>query len=110
MIFTDPKGSWHRLYDITKIRRELAYRDLVSPVEAISTTVRWYAERRLALASQIEKQLGDPFDYVAEEQLVSDWRHAIQPLLARYAQDRVRHAHPYAHPKTPGLAQDHRGR
>jgi nucleoside-diphosphate-sugar epimerase len=110
MIFTDPQGSWHRLYDISSIRRELGYRDLVSPVEAVSTTVRWYAERRSALASEIEKQLGDPFDYVTEDQLVSDWRHTIQPLLARYGQDRVSHAHPYAHPKTPGLAQDHRGR
>jgi nucleoside-diphosphate-sugar epimerase len=110
MIFTDPQGSWHRLYDISKIRRELGYRDVVSPVEAVSMTVRWYAERRLALASEIEEKLGDPFDYVTEDQLVSDWRQAIQPLLARYGQERVSQAHPYAHPKAPGLAQDHLGR
>ncbi len=89
---------------------ELGYRDVVSPVEAVSTTVRWYAVRRDALASRLEKQLGAPFDYVTEERLVSDWHQAIQPLLERYGQNSVDRAHPYAHPKTPGLSQDHRGR
>jgi nucleoside-diphosphate-sugar epimerase len=110
MIFTDPQGSWHRLYDVNKIKRELGYKDVVPPVDAVTATVQWYAERRNELAGDIEKRLDDPFDYPAEDRLVSEWRQSIEPLLARYGRDHVQHAHPYAHPQAPGLAQDHRGR
>jgi hypothetical protein len=110
MIFTHPQGSWHRLYDVNKIKRELGYKDVVPPVEAVTATVQWYAYRRDVLAADIEKRLGDPFDYPAEDRFVAEWRQSIEPLLARYGRDHVQHAHPYAHPQAPGLAQDHRGR
>jgi hypothetical protein len=110
MIFTDPQGSWHRLYDVNKIKRELGYKDVVPPIEAVTATVQWYAKRRDVLGADIEKRLDDPFDYPTEDRLVSEWRQSIQSLLARYGRDHVQHAHPYAHPQAPGLAQDHYGR
>lgn len=110
MMYTDPQGSWHRLYDINKIKRELGYRDVLPAVEAVTKTVQWYAERRDLLASEIEKRLDDTFDYAAEDRLVSEWHKSIELLLTRYGREHVQHAHPYAHPQAPGLVQDHRGR
>ncbi|UVO35728.1 hypothetical protein KUL72_30820 [Bradyrhizobium arachidis] len=39
-IFTDAQGSWHRLYDVNKIKRELGYDDVVPAVEAVTATVQ----------------------------------------------------------------------
>jgi nucleoside-diphosphate-sugar epimerase len=104
------RDSWHRLYDIDKLKRELGYRDVVPAVQAMAATARWYAERRELLASEIEKKLGDPFDYAAEDRLAADWRQISQSLLARHGREYAELPHPYPHPKKPGLAQDERGR
>ncbi|SPP98121.1 NAD-dependent epimerase/dehydratase family protein [Bradyrhizobium vignae] len=103
-------ASWHRLYNTDKLKRELGYRDLVPAVEAMTNSVQWYAERRAALAAAIEKELGDPYDYAAEDRLVAEWRQGSQALLARHKREYVERPHPYPHPRTPGLPQDHRGR
>jgi hypothetical protein len=104
------RDSWHRLYDIDKLKRELGYRDVVPAVQAMAATVRWYAERRELLAAGIEKTLGDPFDYAAEDRLVADWRQISRSLFARHGREYAELPHPYPHPKKPGLAQDERGR
>jgi dTDP-D-glucose 4,6-dehydratase len=104
------EAAWHRMVDISKIRSELGYRDVISAPDAMAETVRWYAERRSQLAKEIEQRLDDPFDYAAEDRLLADWRRCQRVLLARhYRADPVR-PHAYAHPKAPSLGLDHRGR
>ncbi|WP_456794038.1 hypothetical protein [Bradyrhizobium sp. USDA 4506] len=110
MMINDPQGSWHRLYDTHKIKRELGYRDVIPAVEAMATTANWYAKRRDVLAADFERRLGDSFDYVTEDRLAAEWSQCSQSLLARYEREYTERPHPYPHPNTPGLAQDHRGR
>ena len=110
MIYTDPRGSFHRLYDTGAVKRDLGYRDVVPAVDAVGATVRWYVDRRDTLAAKIESRLGDPFDYDAEDRLVADWRQACAQLLATHAREHVDQSHPYAHPQAPGQTQDHLGR
>jgi nucleoside-diphosphate-sugar epimerase len=110
MIYTDPQGSWHRLYDIFKLKTELGYRDVVGAVDAVARTVKWYVERRDELAADIEARLKDPFDYALEDDLAADWRQMYCVLLERYGLKHTQQAHPYAHPKSPGQKRDHLGR
>lgn len=104
------EASWHRMVDISKLRSELGYRDVVPAVEAMTRTVHWYAERRGQLAAEIEQRLGDPFDYAAEDCLLVDWRRCQRVLLAKHHRAEPFRAHAYAHPKAAGLGLDHRGR
>jgi hypothetical protein len=110
MIYTDPQGSWHQLYDTEKLRRELSYRDVVPAVAAMTATVRWYVDHRDKLAAGIEERLGDPFDYPAEDRLAAEWHQLSHALMARHGREDIRRPHPYPHPKQPSLGQDHRGR
>ena len=91
----------HRLRDITKIKTELGYEDVVPVPEAVRRTVQWYLENRPEPGGEVERQLADPFDYAAED------------LYIKYAKEyasRIRaipfagyqYQHPYAHPKVPG--------
>ena len=72
----------HRLYDLTKIRSRLGYRDLVAPAEAVARTARWLAAHPPPPASGIEVEavLQDPFDYAAEDQLIERWQHCLAGL------------------------------
>ncbi|RYE42723.1 MAG: NAD-dependent epimerase/dehydratase family protein [Hyphomicrobiales bacterium] len=104
------EAYWHRLVDISKIRRELNYSDLVPAVEAIRETVFWYARRRDILEVELGKRLNDPFDYVAEDRLVAEWRRLQQSLPNVQDGAYVAPGHPYPHPVESGLTRDHRGR
>lgn len=109
-MFNPDEAGWHRLLDTTRIRAELGYRDQVSPLEAMTETVRWYAERRAQLAPAIEERLGDPFDYDAEDRLVRDWQRCMGELTAHHSRPVMPRPHPYPHPKVAGLGRDHRSR
>jgi nucleoside-diphosphate-sugar epimerase len=104
-----PRGRIdHRLFDLTKLRTELGYRDVTPPREAIALTVRWLLANPPEPGGQVEQALADPFDYAAEDRLARIIRSATAEMTAA-APPPTERAHPYAHPKAPG-APDHRGR
>lgn len=94
------RGSHHVVLDITNLQRDLGYTDVVPAEEAVARTVKWYLEHRPEPGGEVERQLRDPFDYAAEDQLIQ---------INKEAADRVRevpfagfkYVHPYAHPKRP---------
>ncbi len=62
----------HRVLDVSRVRTELGYHDVVPAREAVARTARWLAEHPLA-GSVEEHTLTDPFDYEAEDRLVDAW-------------------------------------
>jgi hypothetical protein len=88
------------LLDIGKIMRELGYRDLVDYQEAMRRTVQWYLEHRPQPDGEEERQLGDPFDYTAEDAFLTAHRQFVErahciPFAGVY------YEHQYSHPKAP---------
>jgi len=101
--------TWHHcLMDLSKIRRELGYRDLVPIEEALPAVVRWYVEHPHEPGGTIEQNLLDPFDYQTEDRLVAAYKGCLQQLAAIPFESKPIY-HPYAHPKQPGQL-DHRQR
>ena len=100
----------HWVMDIGKIKRDLGYRDLVDPVDAIGRTVDWYLRHPPSRGGEIEQRLADSFDYEAEDRLIAIQQAAVQQMLAatRHAAGE-RRPHAYAHPRQPG-ERDHRAR
>lgn len=90
----------HEVLDITKVRAELGYRDLVPAEEAMRRTVTWYLENRPAAGGEVEKQLGDPFNYAVEDEGIGEFRQFVAAARER-APVAYHYRHPYAHPKRP---------
>jgi dTDP-D-glucose 4,6-dehydratase len=67
----------HRIVSTGKIEAELGYRDVVAPIEALSTTARWLAANRPEPGGIEEIVLEDPFDYAAEDLLIERYREAL---------------------------------
>jgi nucleoside-diphosphate-sugar epimerase len=65
----------HRVLDLTRVRAELGYRDVVPAREAVARTARWLADHPL-VGTVEEHTLTDPFDYAAEDRLVDAWQAA----------------------------------
>jgi nucleoside-diphosphate-sugar epimerase len=103
------KTTDHKLMDTSAIRVELGYRDLVPPADALLQTIRYYADHPLERGGSIELSMMDQFDYAAEDRAISAARQ-YRTALDAIAPEQVAFVHPYAHPKTPGLARDERGR
>jgi len=102
-------STLHKVFDITKIKKELGYKDLVPPKEALRQTVTWYLENKPEPGGEIEKRLRDPFAYQAEDQIIKAYREATDRILQ--IPYRVENPyHPYAHPKESKRARDHRER
>ena len=74
----------HRVLDVSRVRTDLGYRDLVPAREAVARTARWLAEHPL-VGSTEEYTLTDPFDYDAEDRLVDAWlaARADRPAVRR---------------------------
>ena len=53
----------HRVFDISKLRRELGYRDAVPAREAFALTARWLDAHPPEPGGAEESILQDPFDY-----------------------------------------------
>ena len=70
----------HRVLSIEKIKRELGYRDVVKPAEGLVITAKWLAENRPEKGGQEEKMLQDPFDYEAEDKLISAWKGLLESI------------------------------
>jgi nucleoside-diphosphate-sugar epimerase len=103
-------GDHHTLLDLSKIRSQLGYRDVVPVEEALARTTRWYVEHPPEPGGEIEERLGDPFDYSAEDELIERFQ-AMMAELSPLADRRAGlHHHPYPHPTKAGLHRDHRNR
>ena len=100
----------HRVVDLTKIKNQLGYKDLLPPEEALAKTVQWYLEHPPERGGEIEKRLQDPFNYAAEDQLVAIFKDSLQRMAAIPFEVATDRPHPYAHPKAPGQQRDHRDR
>lgn len=72
----------HRVLDLSKIREQLGYRDVVPAREAIGRTALWFYENPREPGGLEERVLQDPFDYAAEDRLIDAWRAALATLPA----------------------------
>lgn len=70
----------HRVLDLTRVRHDLGYRDVVPPRAAIASTARWLVEHPCEPGGMEEAVLTDPFDYAGEDALVAAWRGALESL------------------------------
>ncbi len=66
----------HRVLDLTRIRRDLGYHDLVAPRDALAHTAQWLAQHPPERGGVEEQVLTDPFDYRAEDELIDAWLRA----------------------------------
>jgi nucleoside-diphosphate-sugar epimerase len=64
----------HRVLDITRIKTEIGYRDLVPTEEGIRRTVLWLLDHRPELRGEIEQRLNDSFDYEMEDRLIDQFK------------------------------------
>ena len=81
-------GSWsttHRVLDIGPTVRDLSYQDVLAPAEAWRAAARWLADNPLERGGALEKRLGDPFDYEAEDRMVAAWNDVRQSLNDSFA-------------------------
>lgn len=93
----------HRTCQSDLIRRELGYEDVVSTEVALRESFDWLLVHRPDPGGEAERQIGDPFDYEREDELIDSW------LAARVEAGDVEsplgpRAHMYRHPKQPGEA------
>ena len=65
----------HRVLDLTRVRTDLGYHDVVPAREALARTARWLADHPI-VGSTEEHTLTDPFDYAAEDRLIDAWTSA----------------------------------
>jgi nucleoside-diphosphate-sugar epimerase len=70
----------HRVMDLSRIRHELGYRDLVAPAEGLRRTVAWLLANRPEPGGPTERLLGDTFDYAAEDRLAAIHRDYVARL------------------------------
>jgi nucleoside-diphosphate-sugar epimerase len=78
-LLTQPLPT-HRVLDLTRIRTELGYRDVVPPREALVRTARWLVDHPPEPGGQEETVLQDPFDYEAEDRLMQAYEKAMADL------------------------------
>lgn len=83
-LLTQPAPT-HRVLDLGRIRHDLGYCDVVPARQAVGDTARWLAANRPLPGGTEETVLTDPFDYAAEDALMSAWdtaRSSVESLLA----------------------------
>jgi hypothetical protein len=74
----------HRLMDLGKLKHLLGYHDVVPARQAVRLAARWLVDHRPEPGGMEERVLEDPFDYAAEDALVTWWRsvQASAPALS----------------------------
>jgi nucleoside-diphosphate-sugar epimerase len=96
----DPFTASHRILDVGLARERLHYSDLVPFEEAIGRTVNWYVENRPEEGGEIERQLGDSFDYAAEDALLARMD-SLATDIGKIPHKPFNFLHPYPHPVAP---------
>jgi len=64
----------HRVLDLTKIRTQLGYADVMAPEHGLAIAAKWLKDHPLPPNGPDEKILQDPFDYRAEDELIAAWK------------------------------------
>jgi nucleoside-diphosphate-sugar epimerase len=95
--------DWTIEFDISKIKTQLGYRDVVAPAQALADSVDWLAANRPEPGGELERQLGDPFAYPAEDAMLEAYRAGYDAALAVPFPE-MQLGHMYRHPKKPGEA------
>lgn len=95
--------DWMIEYDIGKIKVQLGYRDVIAPAQALADAVDWLKANRPEPGGEIERQLGDPFAYAAEDAMLQAWK-AGYAAADTVAFPEMQLGHMYRHPKKPGEA------
>ena len=95
----EPPELGHTTVSLEKLKRDLGYRDLVPLDEAYRRTVQWLLENEAA-QREAEEQLGDPYDYEAEDAYI-DAYHDFAGKLNDIPFAGFTHVHEYAHPQYP---------
>ncbi len=85
-----------RFRDTSKIRRELGYSNVVDEYSSLRQSVEWLLANS-AGSSELEAQLGDPFDYAREDALVQQWQ-AVRAKMPDVDYPLPAQAHMYRHP------------
>ena len=96
---------YHQVLDLTKIKGQLGYRDIVSVERGMEMTARWYSNNPPAPGGEVEQLLGDPFNYDAEDALIEVYRSGHERLRQELRQVPIsdtKFRHPYAHPQKRG--------
>ena len=96
---------YHRVTSIEKVKAQLGYRDVYSFDQGMRETVQWYEENPLPPGGEIETNVGDPYDYEYEDQVIDHYRaHQAQfeEEVAELETPPVVWRHPYPHPKKRG--------
>lgn len=93
-------NAHHHVSDITKIKTELGYQDVVPPEEAIQRTVRWYLGHRPEPGGEAEQELRDPFDYAIEDAVIEEYRKCV-PRIRELGGIGFKWRHIYDHPTAP---------
>lgn len=94
-----PPRTEHALIDSTRIRRELGHQDVVTYIEAVEQTAAHLAKHPLARGGPDEAQIGDPFDYAAEDayaQLVEAFTQQARAIPFAGTEYRHQYDHPPA--------------
>jgi hypothetical protein len=98
---TAQSAEWTIEYDISKVKTQLGYRDLVAPAQALADSIDWLVANRPERGGEIERQLGDPFAYAAEDAMLKAYEAGYDAARA-IAFPAVQLGHMYRHPKKPG--------
>ena len=101
----------HVVFDLTKVKTELGYHDVVPVEEAIRKTVEWNLEHRPKLGGEEELRLEDPFNYEGEDRLIQAYKESIKHILElqdTLFQEESHHAYP--HPTEARRRRDEVGR
>jgi len=77
------RPPFHSMFDITKIRAELGYQDVVPTAEAVQRTVTWLVENHHSVINKgVEGLLGDSYDYAFEDRFITAYREHMDALSA----------------------------
>jgi nucleoside-diphosphate-sugar epimerase len=92
----------HSVVESQLIRQELGYTDPVPMDVAMRRTIDWIIANKPEPGSELEQQIGDPFAYDKEDELIKRWQGAMATLSDIESPLPSEHRHFYRHPKVPG--------
>lgn len=98
-----PPPTEHSLIDMSKMKRDLGYTDLVDFHTATEETVEFYLANPPEPGGEEERQLSDPFDYEAEDRFLAAYDRFVAECAAVPFEGIV-YRHQYDHPKAPATA------
>lgn len=80
-------GHHSTLFDFTRARVDLGYRDIVSLEEAMRRTVAWLLEHRPQPRGPEERSTGDRFDYDLEDRVIASYRGWLEEVAQLWPED-----------------------